>query len=112
MNDFFYQHTGTVKRSTAKTDDNGDELFDLIYDGICGLQIDSSGDTAIEGGIYQKSPTVILPAIDIIFKTGDFVSVTVENAQTFDYTVKSHRIITEEGISGTTLWLKKGTNVQ
>lgn len=108
---FFYPHDCIVTRGTNSQDKNGDEIFGIIYNGKCGVQVGSNGDTSLQGDIYQRSPCLIIPVIDITFMINDKVVATVENNHKLEYTVKSPRISTEEGIEGTTLWLKKGTDV-
>lgn len=108
---FFYPYDCVISRSTEGQDENGDEIFDIIYDGECGVQVGTNGDVALQGDIYQRSPCLIIPVTDITFMINDKIVATVENNHKLEYTVKSPRIITEEGIEGTTLWLKKGTDV-
>lgn len=109
--EFFYPHTCTIKRSSGEADDNGIEIMTTLYSGIGGLQIGTNGDETLQGGIYQKVPTLIIPITSVAFLTGDYVSVTVPECREESYTVRSVKIEVGDGVDGTTLWLKKGTEL-
>lgn len=114
---FFYPHDCIVSRGTNKSDENGNEINDIVYYGECGVQVGVNGDVSLQGDIYQRSPCLIIPVTNVIFMIGDKVEATIENGQKIDYTVRSPRITNEQGfdeddgINGTTLWLKKGKDV-
>lgn len=108
FDDFFYPHKCVVSRSTGDTDDEGDWIITELYNGICGLQIGVNGDSTLQGDIYQRQPTLIIPILNIEFKIGDLVIVDLPQSIKEAYTVKSVKIEIGEGVEGTTLWLKKG----
>lgn len=109
FDDFFYPHYCVIKRGTGDTDDNGDEIFTTLYSGIGGLQLGVNGDSRLEGSIYQRVPTLIIPITNVKFVINDYVIVKLPNGFEEDYTVRSAKIELGEGVEGTTLWLKKGT---
>lgn len=109
--EFFYPHHAIVKRGLNDTDDDGNEMFEVLYDGMAGLQIGVNGDETIQGGIYQKVPTLIIPVTDTIFLTNDHVVTTTANGEQNEFTVRSAKTYEWDDVKGTTLWLKKGTGL-
>ena len=105
---FFYPHICVIKRSSGTSDILGDEIFNTIYEGVGGLQIGVNGDSRLNGTIYQRVPTLIIPVTNIKFVINDYVIVKLPNGIQENYTVRSAKIELGEGVEGTTLWLKKG----
>lgn len=108
--DIFYPHTCEIKRSTGATNSDGDELFEMIYNGRCGLQYHSNGDTSYQGYSYQTFPNLILPEHNILFEINDLVEVYTQNGRKQEFTVENFESTHDEELSGTTIWLKYGTD--
>lgn len=106
----FYPHTCKILRSLSATNQQGDELFHLIYSGICGLQYHSNGDTSLNGYSYQTFPNLIIPEHNILFQINDLVKVFTENNRLQEFTIENFESTNEQIISGTTIWLKYGSD--
>lgn len=109
----FYPHQCLVQRSTGRVDNNGDEIFDIVYQGYGGLQYSSgSGHTSLQGGIvYYNSPLLVIPDSSISAQPDDFVTVTDENGRKYRFTVNQSESIHDVEIGGCNLWLKKGDSL-
>lgn len=112
LEDVLYPHTCIVRRSTGRVNaDTLEEEFTTLYEGKCGLQYASNGNTSLQGYTYQTFPTVMLPVTTIRFATNDEVVVSTENGRKQRFTVEQPEECSIEGldvIHGTTLWLKLG----
>ena len=105
----FYPDTCEIKRSTGNTDDDGNEIFDIIYSGSCGVQYGASGNASLQGMSYQTSPTLIIPDDNVSFQTNDTVVVIDAFASILIFTVEHFESIHyPEELIGTTIWLKHG----
>lgn len=109
----FYPHHAVIRRSTGQVDSvTGDELFDVLYDGVGGLQYSSSsGHTSLQGGVYYNAPLLVIPDATIIAQTDDRVDVTDENSREYRFTVNQAESIHDAEIGGCNLWLKKGDSL-
>ncbi len=108
----FYPHQCLVRRSTGQVDDNGDEVFSVVYEGEGGLQYSSgSGHTSLQGGVYYNSPLLVIPDATIIAQTDDRVDVVDENGREYRFTVNQAEAIHDTEIGGCNLWLKKGDSL-
>ena len=99
-----------IKRATGTVDGDGLEIFSTIYSGVCVLQIGSTGETSLDGISYKSGSIVALPYTDIIFAVNDVVTVTTLEGRIFTGTIGNYQSISWEGIEGTTIWLKKGSD--
>lgn len=105
--DFFYPNTCVIKRSTGATDEEGNELFDTIYSGKCGLQYGGNGNVYYQGMSYQTSPLIIIPDIRD-FLTNDRVEVVDSMGIKTFFTVEIPEGVYNDFVGGTTIWLKNG----
>lgn len=109
---FFYPHTCVIRRSTGQTDMLGNEGFDDVYKGICGLQRGGSGNTSLQGGRqYLDSPFIIIPESTIIVLTNDEVLVVDENGREMRFTATQSESFHDEDLKGTNIWLKVGDTI-
>ena len=112
LEEVLYNHTCIVQRSTGRVNpETLEEEFDILYEGKCGLQYASNGNTSMQGYTYQTFPTVMLPVTTIRFATNDEVVVSTDNGRTQRFTVEQPEVCDLKGlevIHGTTLWLKLG----
>jgi len=105
---FFYPDYCVVYRGGGTVNTDGMETFTGILYGICGYDNNPTGNTALVGGFWQSSPTIIIPDTEILFKLGDKVVVSLANGRTIEGVVKQFETQLEPGLEGTTLWLKNG----
>lgn len=97
----FYPDTCTINRYTAAT------TYTQIYSGTCCLQRPNSGNAYLAGNFqYQSSPALMLPVTATLFAINDAVEVTVANGRKVSGTVEDFETVVEEGLEGTTIWLK------
>lgn len=112
LEDVLYPHTCIVRRSTGRVNpDTLKEEFETLYEGKCGLQYSTNGNTSLQGYTYQTFPSVMLPVTTILFATNDEVVVSTENGRVQHFTVETYEVCNIKGIEplhGTTLWLKLG----
>lgn len=104
---FFYPHVCAVYRSEGQTDSQGNEIFTGLYYGDCAYEVNTNGSTRLQGLTFQADSFLLLPITDVLFKINDMVTVETENGRTISGTIEQFETVTENGISGTTLWLKQ-----
>lgn len=105
----FYPHTCVIRRSTGTVDENANEVFEPIYEGICGLQRGGNGNTFLQGGQFYDAPLIIIPDSSITVLTNDEVLVTDENGRDMRFTAEQSESVHDAEIGGCTVWLKTGT---
>lgn len=105
--DFFYPNTCVIRRTTGQTDEDGNEIFDIIYSGKCGLQYGGNGNVYYQGMSYQTSPLIIIPPV-IKVLTNDSVEVVDSMGITTLFTVEIPEGVVNDVVGGTTIWLKNG----
>ena len=114
LEDVLYDATCVVRRSTGRVNpETLQEEFEVLYEGKCGLQYSTNGNTSLQGYTYQTFPTLMLPVTTIRFATNDEVVVSTENGRVQRFTVEQPEECSIKGleaIHGTTLWLKLGTD--
>lgn len=112
IEDVLYPHTCIVRRSTGRVNpETLKEDFEVLYEGKCGLQYASNGNTSLQGYTYKTFPSVMLPVTTILFATNDEVVVSTENGRVQIFTVETSEVCSIKGLEklhGTTLWLKLG----
>ncbi len=106
--DFYPDYCTISKGIGGTTDENGDEVFNVIYSGECNVQFSSGGNTSLKGETYQSTPTLIVPAILSLFSINDNVVVTTRNGRKIESTIEQFETIDDSEVGGTTIWLKQG----
>lgn len=106
----FFKDSCVVERATGTVDVNGTEIFSTVYSGMCVLQIGGSGDTSLDGISYKSSSIVALPYVTTTFAVNDVVTVTTLEGRVLSGTLENYQAVKWEGIEGTTIWLKKGSD--
>lgn len=107
VDNFFFPHTCTVKRTTGETDESFAEIFEEIYVGECGYQPTNNAYNA-SGVAILNSPNVILPLNEAIFRADDLVVITVEKGRVIEAQIESFEDVDDSDVGGTTLWLRMG----
>lgn len=67
--EFFWNAAVRIYKSRftpPQFDDNGDEIFDEIYNGKCSYQYGGNGSVGPQGYTIQEAPDMYLPTTDII----------------------------------------------
>jgi len=102
----FYPDNCVLKRATGNVDAHGDEVFDLLYEGECGLQFPSGGATSLQGGILQSYPALMIPATDILLKQNDTILITMGYGRELRGTVEQYDVVAyDDELAGATIWL-------
>ena len=105
--DFFYPDFCVIYRGTGTVNTSGDEIFTGTHYGLCGFDLDRN--MKISGFHYSSDPVIIIPTTEIDVKINDKVLVSL-GVRLIEASVKQFEIQKEEGLSGTTVWLKLGTD--
>jgi len=106
---FFYPHTCEIYRTTIDPS-TGEDVSTSVYSGICGLNIGSSGDTALHSEHLLSSYRVIIPDNTVVLRKNDNVDVTSENGRLTKSTIKDFDPCSWGGLKGITIWLKEGVD--
>jgi len=102
----FYPDNCVLKRATGDVDAQGIEVFDILYEGECGLQFPSSGATSLQGGILQSYPALMIPATDILLKQNDTILITMDYGRELRGTVVQYDVVAyDDELAGATIWL-------
>lgn len=111
MSEFFYPDTCEIKRATGTVDSLGDEVFDIIYKGKCGLQFPGGGATALQSGLLQASPTLYLPVGGLLLEQNLVIIITMSNGRVLTGDVEQYESDDyDEDLEGTVIWLKSVTD--
>lgn len=107
MSEFsFYPDNCVLKRATGTVDIHGDEVFEILYEGECGLQFPSGGATSLQGGILQSYPALVIPATDILLKQNDTILITMDYGRELRGTVEQYDVVAYDNeLNGATIWL-------
>lgn len=114
MSEFsFYPDNCVLKRATGTVDIHGDEVFDILYEGECGLQFPSGGATSLQGGILQSYPALVIPATDILLKQNDTILITMDYGRELRGTVEQYDVVAYDNeLNGATIWLDSVIDVE
>lgn len=114
MSEFsFYPDNCVLKRATGTVDIHGDEVFEILYDGECGLQFPSGGATSLQGGILQSYPALVIPATDILLKQNDTILITMDYGRELRGTVEQYDVVAYDNeLNGATIWLDSVIDVE
>jgi len=114
MSEFsFYPDNCVLKRATGTVDIHGDEVFEILYEGECGLQFPSGGATSLQGGILQSYPALVIPATDILLKQNDTILITMDYGRELRGTVEQYDVVAYDNeLNGATIWLDSVIDVE
>ena len=102
-----------LKRATGTVDIHGDEVFEILYEGECGLQFPSGGATSLQGGILQSYPALVIPATDILLKQNDTILITMDYGRELRGTVEQYDVVAYDNeLNGATIWLDSVIDVE
>lgn len=105
----FYPDTCVISRFDGSINaSTGDEIPTSVYSGICGFNLNHTGDTALNGLEYISAPKIIIPTYDVLFKVNDTVIVTCWSGRIIKGTLKNYDPCNYPGMTGATIWLKQG----
>lgn len=104
---FFYPHVCAIYRSEGAVDAEGNEIFTGLYYGDCAYEVNSNGSTRLQGLVFQADSFLLIPEIDVLFQINDMVIIETENGRSIRATIEQFETVTDEGLSGTTCWLKQ-----
>jgi hypothetical protein len=106
---FFYPHTCIIYRVTVNPG-TGEDVSTSVYSGICGLNIGSSGDTALRGDQLMSAYKVIIPTSTVVLAKNDNIDVISENGRVTKSTIEDFDPCSWPGLEGVTIWLKEGVD--
>lgn len=106
--DIFYPDTCVIKRSTGTVNPStGEEVLTEIYSGKCGFNLNSTGDTTLQGLEYKSAPKVIIPDYETLLKVNDTIIVTCWSGRIVSGTIENYDACNYPGMQGSTIWLKQ-----
>lgn len=103
---FFFPHVCAIYRSEGQVNEVGDEIFTAKYYGDCSYELGASGNTRYAGMTFQADAVLLIPSTDILFQINDHVAIETENGRLLKATIEQFETVNEDGIQGTTIWLK------
>jgi len=107
---FFYPHTCTIYRVTSVNPSTGEDVSTSVYSGICGLNIGSSGNTALRGVQLMAEYKVIIPTCTVVLRKNDNVDVVSENGRITRALIEDFDPCSWPGMEGITIYLTKGVD--
>lgn len=111
MREFFYPDTCKIEYATGTINSQGEEVFDKVYEGDCGLQFPGGGSTSLKSGLLQASPTLYLPVGGLLLAQNSRIEITMSNGRVLIGDLEQYESDNyDEDLAGTVIWLKTVTD--
>ena len=109
----FYPDTCVIDRPNGSINaSTGEEMFDTLYSGKCGFNLNTSGDTTLQGLEFKSAPKLIIPIYNVLFKVNDRITVTGATGRVSVGSLKNYDPCSWSGMEGTTIWLKQNQDAE